>query len=235
MTAQLIGRIEAVLTGSAVASRRAGHATAIDKQIRHGALAVGPLGLVGDEQGDGANHGGRDKALHVYAQEHYPAWRAELGELGVLAQPGAFGENLATCGVSESTTCLGDRWQVGKGGLVLEVSQGRQPCWKLNDRFDVADMAQRLQDSLRTGWYMRVLHDGPVAAGDAIVLTARPWPQWSMARMMQLLYEPCLDPEILNAMLELPLVPKLHKLLSNRLQHASVESWQARLEGPAQL
>lgn len=230
--APLIGRVVTVLTGQAVASRRAGHMTALAKQPCLGPVSVGPLGLAGDEQGDRVNHGGIDKAVHAYAQEHYPAWRKELGELDLLAQAGAFGENLATQGLDEWTVCLGDQWQVGSSGLVLEVSQGRQPCWKLNDRFGVPDMARRLQDTLRTGWYLRVLQAGSVSAGDDIRLLARPWPAWSIARIMQVLYERCLDAEVLQAMLALPLVPKLHTLVQNRLQHASVESWQARLQGP---
>lgn len=229
---QRIGRVEVPLTGQAVASRRAGHMTALAKQPCQAPLAVGPQGLAGDEQGDRINHGGVDKAVHVYAREHYPYWREALGDLPVLAQAGAFGENLATVGPTEWQVCLHDQWQVGTGGLLLEVSQGRQPCWKLNDHFGVPDMARRLQDSLRTGWYMRVLQDGPVAAGDAIILVARPYPEWSIARIMQILYRRCLDADVLDALLALPLVPNLRKLVMNRRQHASIESWHTRLQGP---
>src|SRR5690606_21570785 len=108
-------------------------------------VRIGPLGLEGDEQGDPRVHGGVDKAVHHYPFEHYAAWRAELGDLPVLAAPGAFGENLCSTGLDEDSVCLADRYALGDA--VLEVSQGRQPCWKLNDRFGVRDMARRVQDS----------------------------------------------------------------------------------------
>lgn len=225
----IAGRVSTVLLGPAVPYTR-GVRSAIDKQAQAGAVAVGPLGLAGDEQGDTKFHGGPDKAVHLYASTHYPAWRAELGELPVLASVGAFGENLAVDGLSEETTCIGDQWRIGT--VVLEVSQGRQPCWKLNDRFGVPDMARRVQDTLRTGWYCRVLQAGELTAGDEIVLLARPHADWSIARMMGVLYRPCLDAETLNSLLSLPLVPGWRTLVERRLASGQVEDWDKRLYGP---
>src|SRR5690606_16433169 len=116
--------------------------SAIDKRPLEGAVRIDELGVAGDEQGDTRVHGGVDKAVHHYPFEHYATWRAELGELPALASPGAFGENISTRGLDEATVCLGDRFALGTA--VLEVSQGRQPCWKLNDRFGVKDMARRV-------------------------------------------------------------------------------------------
>src|SRR5690606_10795759 len=131
-------RIDALLTGIAVPYTRPGSRSAIAKTPRSGPVRIGELGLDGDEQGDRRVHGGVDKAVHHYPFEHYARWRAELGPLPVLAAPGAFGENLSSAGLDESNVCLGDRYALGS--VVLEVSQGRQPCWKLNDRFGVRDM-----------------------------------------------------------------------------------------------
>lgn len=225
----IVGRVGAVLLGRAVPYTR-GVLSAIAKQAQSGAVQVGPLGLVGDEQGDTKFHGGPDKAVHLYASAHYPDWRAELGELPVLASVGAFGENLAVDGVSEETVCIGDQWRIGS--VVLEVSQGRQPCWKLNDRFGVPDMARRLQDTLRTGWYCRVLQAGEIGAGDEIALLARPHPDWPIARMMDVLYRPCLDAAVLDALLALPLVPGWRTLIERRLASGRVEDWEKRLNGP---
>lgn len=125
-------RVDALLTGLTMPYTRPGSASAIDKRVRTGAVYIGELGLSGDAHGDSRVHGGPDKAVHLYAFDHYPMWRAELGGLWALQSPGAFGENISTCGLTEHDVCLGDRITLGRS--VLEVSQGRQPCWKLNDR-----------------------------------------------------------------------------------------------------
>ncbi|MDN5782865.1 MAG: MOSC domain-containing protein, partial [Luteimonas sp.] len=171
-------RVDALLVGSAKPYTRPGSRSAIDKQPFAGIVSIGELGFAGDEQGDPRVHGGPDKAIHHYAFDHYRAWRDELGALALLQSPGAFGENISTRGLDEGDVCIGDRF--GFGSAVLEVSQGRQPCWKLNDRFDVPDMARRVQSSGRTGWYYRVLQPGSAEAGDLLRLDARPHPEWTL-------------------------------------------------------
>ncbi len=228
-----LGRVEAVLSGRAVPYTRPGTSSAIAKQSVAGAVAVGREGLAGDEQGDRRVHGGPDKAVHHYAFEHYAHWRAELGERPVLTQPGAFGENLSSSGLTEAEVCLGDRLRVG--AVVLEVSQSRQPCWKLNDRFGCADMVLRVQQSGRTGWYYRVLETGELRAGDAIQLLERPFPEWSLQRLIDTLYRKVLDFDALNAMLALPLTPSWRRLANARLSRRAVEDWTARIDGPARL
>ena len=113
------------------------------------------------------------------------------------------------------------------GGALLEVSQARQPCWKLGERLGRSDMAKRLQNSRRTGWYYRVLEEGALWAGAELVLQKRPHPQWSLARLLDMLYRPSLDAAELRAALALPLPPR-------RLDSGAVESWASRLDGPAQ-
>lgn len=123
-------------------------------------------GLAGDQQGDLTVHGGPEKAVCVYSFEHYPAWEAEL-EL-ILQMP-AFGENLTTLGLLESDVFLGDtfRW----GSATVQVSQPRRPCFKVAARHGIKDLAVRVEDSLRTGFYFRVLQPGRVSASDNLVLT----------------------------------------------------------------
>jgi MOSC domain-containing protein YiiM len=224
-----LGWVDAVLCGRAVPYTRPGTRSAIAKQAVAGPVAVGTLGLTGDEQGDTRAHGGPDKAVHHYAFEHYAAWRDELGVLPVLSQPGAFGENLSTHGVTESSLCLGDR--VRAGSVLLEVSQSRQPCWRLNDRFGVPDMARRVQQTSRTGWYYRVLEPGTLQAGDALVLVARPWGAWPLARLIDVLYHRPLDAGVLQAMSALPLTPSWRRLVDARLARGRVEDWSARMDG----
>lgn len=222
--------LHALLTGSVQPYTRPGSRSGIAKQPRLDKVWISPLGLEGDAQGDLRVHGGPDKAVHHYDYAHYTNWLNELGPLPVLQQPGAFGENLSTAGLSESNICLGDRFQLG--GALLEVSQSRQPCWKLNDRFNVPNMAKRVQDSGRTGWYYRVLRPGLVHVSDVLTLVERPHPAWPLQRINHILYTPTLDPDQLRPMLELPLVPSHHKLALRRLEQGQVEDWTKRIEGP---
>ena len=127
--------------------------------------------------------------------------------------------------------CLGDRLQIGSA--LLEVSQARQPCWKLNDRFAMPDMALRVQRAARTGWYYRVLEPGVLRAGDSIMRVARPFPQWSLLRLLVVLYRRPLHAQALLEMLALPLPPSWRRLVEQRLVRERVEDWSARLGGPA--
>lgn len=221
--------LAALLTGKAVPFTRPGSRSAIAKQARQASLAVTTLGLENDEQGDLRVHGGIEKAIHHYPREHYADWATELGEHRLLGRPGAFGENFSTTGWTEADICLGDR--IRAGTALLEVSQGRMPCWKLNDRFEVAQMALRVQESGRTGWYYRVLEEGAVAAGAILELVERPHAEWSLKRLSTVLFNKRVDADVLRECLELPLPPNWRRTLSRRLENGAVEDWSPRLEG----
>lgn len=188
-------------------------------------------GLVGDSQADTANHGGPDKALHHYPHEHYATWASDLPELAAaLADVPAFGENISTRGITEETVCIGDIYAVGS--VRLQIAQGRQPCWKLNARFGVADMAYRVQKTGRTGWYYRVLTPGRIEPNSAIKLDDRPQPEWPLSRLIALLYTRTAAFDELAAMSELPeLAEGWRKLAARRVASRNVESWSSRLEG----
>lgn len=228
----LLGHVAVVLRGPAVPfGDRPGTRSAIAKQAATGPVRVEATGLQGDEQGDPRIHGGPDKAVHQYPLDHYAAWRSALGALPPLAQAGAFGENIASTGMTEADLCWGDRVRMGR--VLLEVTQTRQPCWKLNARFGVADMALRLQRTGRTGWYYRVLEPGTVQAGDAITLVTRPYPAWPLSRVIEVLYHRTLDAAQLRELAKLPLPPSWQKLVARRLEHGTVEDWNPRTQGPA--
>lgn len=229
VTEALHTRVDAVLCGKAVAFSRSGSRSAIAKSLVDGRVRVTFLGLQDDEQGDLRVHGGPDKAVHHYPRDHYASWRKDLGEHPLLQQAGAFGENISSIGVIESDICLGDRWLLGTA--MIEVSQSRQPCWKLSDRFGVPDMARRVQDSGRTGWYYRVLEEGEVQAGDALRLIDRPHPHWPLSRIINLLYQRVVDADVLQEVLSLPLVPGWRTLFERRMQHGRAEDWSKRLTG----
>lgn len=230
MTTSQRVQVDALLTGRASPYTRPGSRSGIDKHACMGSVHISELGLAGDEQGDPRVHGGPDKAVHHYPFEHYATWQEELGSLPLLQSPGAFGENISTRGLGEGNVCIGDQFTLGSA--LLEVSQGRQPCWKLNDRFDVADMARRVQSTGRTGWYYRVLQPGSTTAGDLLVLKARPHPDWTLRRLGTLLFDRVLDSAALEPALLLPLVPSWRKLVERRLQQREVEDWSRRIDGP---
>lgn len=177
--------IRSLNLGSARPFRDDGEQSAIAKRPADGPVQVGPLGLSGDEQADLTVHGGPDKAIHHYPHDHYASWQIELGQHPLLGGEGAFGENLSTLGLVEDQVCIGDRFRFGSA--LIEVSQGRQPCWKLDHRFDHKGLSALVIRTGRSGWYYRVVEVGVAESGDALELVERPLPEWSVARVFALL------------------------------------------------
>ncbi|MGH6651245.1 MAG: MOSC domain-containing protein [Sphingopyxis sp.] len=176
--------IDAILTGKAERFR-GDETSAIAKTPVNEARRVGFLGIAGDEQADLSVHGGTDKAIHHYPRDHYGWWAETLGGHDLLAAPGAFGENISTAGLVETEAYIGDRYRLGS--TLVEISQGRQPCWKLGHRFGIASVTATVVTSRRSGWYYRVIEEGTVAAGDSLELVARPLPEWNVERVFALL------------------------------------------------
>lgn len=207
-----------------------GALSGIDKHEIPPPWVITQVGLSDDEQSDLKNHGGREKALHHYPLDHYAYWRENIGDVLVLRQPGAFGENLSTSGWTEETVNIGDI--VRFGHVLLQVSQGRQPCWKLNLRFNQAGMARMVQMTGRTGWYYRVLEPGQAREGDFLQLIERPQPEWPVARVLRLLYQDTLAYSELEGMANLPeLAEGWRRVASKRLEKRAVEDWRSRLTG----
>ena len=158
--------------------------TGIYKEEVQGEVWLGTTNLAGDGQGDLKHHGGPDKAVCVYPREHYPYWRDDLQRTDLLF--GAFGENFTTEGQTEAESCIGDLYRVGDA--IVQISQPRQPCWRLARRWRVHDLAARVQATGRTGWYLRVLQEGEVSAGLPLELLERPYPQWTIARANEVMH-----------------------------------------------
>lgn len=158
--------------------------TAFFKMPFVGPVLVGKLGLTGDEQADKENHGGPDKAILAYSADHYAYWRQHLG---LPDMPhGGFGENLTIAGVDELSVCIGDTWRAG--GVLVQVSQPRQPCWKMSRRWRIADLARQVIANGKSGWYLRVLEEGELSAGMPMDLVARHHADWTVARASELMH-----------------------------------------------
>ena len=152
--------------------------TAFWKAAVSGPVRLRAANLDGDRQADLRVHGGPDQAVLCYSAEHYPWWRRELG---LPEMPhGGFGENFTVSGQDELSVCIGDVYEVGEG--LVQVSAPRGPCYKISWRWRRPDLLERVEETGRHGWYLRVLREGLVEAGQPLRLTSRPHPEWTIRR-----------------------------------------------------
>ena len=140
--------------------------TGIFKKPVTGQVILGTLNLDGDRQADLSVHGGVSKAVYAYPSEHYDFWRRELPDMELPW--GMFGENFTTEGLTESELNIGDQFRIGSA--LVAVTEPRMPCYKLGIRFGRVDIIKRFLASERTGFYLSVLKEGEVAAGDRFEL-----------------------------------------------------------------
>ncbi len=202
--------------------------SAINKQEVNTPQKVTKQGLQNDTQENKKNHGGEDKAIHQYAWEHYSYWKEFLLDCDVLNRPGAFGENISSEGMTEETVCIGDKYKIGS--CVLEVSQARQPCWKLNYRFDYPKISEEVQNTLKTGWYYRVIEEGNIQQGDTFELLERPYSQYSLHYLLTILYKDCLNTDSLKKLIQIgSLADSWKKIFIQRLETGTIENWENRL------
>ena len=138
--------------------------SAIWKEPVRDPVTIEGVNLDGDDQADRRVHGGPDKAVYAYAVEDYEWWAPTTGPL----QAGTFGENLTTLGIDLNSCQIGDRWRTGSA--VLEVSQPREPCFKLGIRMHDDGFPGKFAAARRPGVYLRIITGGTVAAGDTIVV-----------------------------------------------------------------
>lgn len=172
---------------------------------------LGTTSVEGDAQADTRAHGGPDKAALAYSADHYADWNRELPDLPL--GPGAFAENLSIAGLSEATVCLGDIYTIGAARV--QVCQARKPCWKISRRWRTQDLSVQVQRTGRTGWYLRVLKEGEIAAGMDVLLQERLHPEWTIARLNEVMYLHKKDRDLAA---ELAAVPEL------------ADSWRSVLE-----
>lgn len=180
--------------------------SSINKQPVDGPIYVGVDNLAGDKQADLAVHGGRDKAVYVYPKEHYSYWQQSTGLLRTprLKLPknphGSFGENLTLSGLIEDTVYIGDVFACGE--VVLQVTQPREPCWKLAFKFKQKKLPMWVITSGRTGWYMRVLQEGTIESGMTITQVEQGCQDWSVLTCNQLYHGRTVNPDKLKSLVD---------------------------------
>src|SRR4051812_38609678 len=160
--------------------------TAVWKVPVVGRCRVGRLNLEGDGQGDLAGHGGEQRAVLVYQIESYRYWQEQLKRTDFVH--GQFGENFTIEGLPDDTVCIGDRYQVGSA--LFEVTQPRVTCYRIGIRTNEPRMPALLTSSGRPGFYLRVLQEGEVGAGDEIVKVGEATERMTVAEINALLYSP---------------------------------------------
>ena len=160
--------------------------TAIWKEPVDGLRMVRRINIDGDDQADRLAHGGEHRAVFVYQIESYRYWERELGRDDFTY--GQFGENFTFEGLADDEVCIGDRYRIG--GALFEVTQPRVTCYRVGIRMHEPAMPSLLVAHHRPGFYLRVLEEGPVQAGDAIVKVADGPERLTIAQVDALLYLP---------------------------------------------
>jgi MOSC domain-containing protein YiiM len=178
-------RVISVNTGRERAAEWAGRIkrTAIDKRPVTGPVAVGKLGLAGDEQADKVDHGGHEQALYAYAREDLDWWVEILGR---ELTNGMFGENITTAGLDITSGLIGEIWRLGSA--VVQITSPRIPCVVFAGWMDERQWVKRFGDPGRVGAYLRVLEEGEVSAGDPVEVLARPATPVTIAESVRAFY-----------------------------------------------
>ena len=196
--------------------------TGIFKEPVAGRVMMRKLDLDGDRQADLTVHGGEYKAVYCYPVEHYAYWKKELP--GRDLPMGMFGENFTTVGMLENEVHLGDRFVIGSAEVI--VTQPRLPCYKLGVRFGADDMVKRFLASARTGFYLGVLREGRVGAGDELALVSRDANAVPVSEVTRLYVTKRFAPDDLDSlrrMMKVQALPESWKgYLQERMQKANV-------------
>lgn len=216
-------------------AERYGMETAIDKHPVKTNLYLSFEGLAGDECADKLYHGGLERALHQYPTEHYTYWQEKYGAIysekhaeKTHHKIAGMGENLSSTGMTEQTVCLGDRYQWGEA--IIEVSQPRSPCFKLNKRWGVEDLSVDMQEISRCGWLYRVIQPGMVSVHEPLELIARVENAMTIHAVCETFFgDPLNNKKLLRLKQQSTLSDSWMDKIVQRLVSNEVENWNFRL------
>lgn len=181
----IVTLIDSLLIGGPKPFRSDGTQSAMAREPVDAPIMLNPDGFAGDQVADPTVHGGPEKALHFYPPEHYPYWTAKLDGHALLHRAGAFGENISASGMTEDKVKIGDRFRIGTA--LVEICQGRQPCWKIDHHFGVHGLSREIIRTGKSGYYFRVIETGRVQRGDRIEQISAAAHGWAVARAFRLL------------------------------------------------
>lgn len=169
--------------------------SAIFREPVQGPIHLGIRSLDGDSVADTKHHGTEGQAVCCHPVEHYDYWRKEydLSDDDARLGSGSLGENLTVENMNESEVCVGDRYKMGSA--VVEVSNVRYPCWKQERKTGLEGFLAKTKETQRTGYYLRVIEEGDLQAGDVPELLARPFPEMTIARVNKAIHEPAMAEE----------------------------------------
>ncbi|MDQ5915318.1 MAG: hypothetical protein QG584_1209 [Pseudomonadota bacterium] len=205
-----------LFTGTPVRIDDEGQFSAIWKQALTGPVRITKEGLVGDVQADRRVHGGPEKAVHHYAGENYAKLAERFPDIAEALAIGSIGENISTFGFDETNVCIGDIVRIGS--TVLQVSQPRRPCWKIDSRYGLKGITAHIVESGLTGWYYRVLEEGEATPGDRMMRLERPAGAVLLDTLWQTWHQHRPDAERLRAIAGAPgLTPAWVKKIHDRL------------------
>lgn len=195
-----------------------------------GPVWLSKTNLEGDKQADLRVHGGVEKAVCVYPSEHYRYWEERLGRDLPVA---SFGENFSTAGLTESNVCIGDVFRVGASelGPIVQVSQPRQPCFKLGARHEVPELVLWVQESGATGFYFRVFEEGEVWSGDKLTLVERVHPDATIAEANRIMHHDKRDVEGIKRLARIEELARSWKEKFEKRLAGEVEDTSSRIEG----
>ena len=176
--------------------------TGIFKTAVRAPVRVGKEGLAGDIQADRRVHGGPEKALHHYAAGNYARLAAAFPEASAQLVPGSLGENISVGDWNEASVCIGDLFRLGDA--LIQVSQPRTPCWKIDSRFGVEGMTRFIHETGLTGWYYRVIEQGVAGPGGEFSLIERDADAVTVEYLLHVSRTPGIAPEIIESIVALP-------------------------------
>ncbi|MCI2283794.1 MOSC domain-containing protein [Colwellia sp. MSW7] len=204
--------------------------TAINKIRVEEPLYLFSEGLDGDQSADLRHHGGLERALHQYPFEHYAYWQQKYG-VNNEWQTAGMGENISSIGMTEEIVCIGDRYQWG--AAIIEVSQPRSPCFKLNKRWGIKNFSVAMQDISRCGWLYRVIQPGRVSVNEPLQLIEQVPNTMTLREVCDIFFG---DPLNIEGLKKLKMQNKLSQSwmskVTQRLETNEVENWHTRLLGP---
>lgn len=148
-------------------------------------IVLGFENVMNDFVSDRVNHGGVDKACYLYSSDHYEFWKMKYPDLDW--DYGMFGENVTVAGLNESELFIGDVLEIG--GAVVQVTQPRQPCYKMGVKFGESTIIKEFIEAPYPGIYVRVLQEGSIQKGDEIRLVKKGSDDFSVLRVFKLLYQ----------------------------------------------